>query len=534
MKRNLLIIVVGLVVFVVVYAFFFPESQLPIHISTRVVWEKAGIQNTSVGWSYFTTDIGIFEAESIDSKVMVTFLGFPKTPELPQDLTWGSPQLTEYGIGKIKGIAQVLRLKLVNGYTIWDGEWSYEENYEKTNTKIEDSSLKREKLSEYSVHIDDKYYEYFKSSESNVDNDLHPLIKGFIQSIRSDEVSIFDDLDYVSNVNRLKDNQSTGKEKIEPPFGKKPGARGCRIGDYDFVPTENGRIERIKDKIVTTVLDRSNMGLQAVPSKLTTDGKDVIVLLDSISEVFTPSFWVQIYGKRLEWKGDLVEARGDIKPVSITYYSGMILTLWQDGVLTGHSIEGYEMFHKKICDNPLDILATNDCVYLLTKIQLLGVNITQQETKLQVWPRIADLGAVHGKKSFSITVKCDDLPGISVKGQGLNLVSVTKDGDYAKIKLEVKTIGLPAFRQMSREVIIDSEGYHDVVPVLFTPFGKVRRFQVLSDSSIDTDTGEIFPIKIDGDSLKIKGIDDAGGELLWNKLTSETILLSPKPGGLLP
>ncbi len=516
-RRNLLIVLAGLVVFVAFYAIYFPQSQMPIHIESEVIWTPSNNLHIvdeviAIAPPFVATKTSLLRIE----KDSLSMADYPPQDLLPETLSWGDPS--------ILGIftdGQKVALQVAGGF--YELDWSTQ-NGPSGEWKFQETPGIQPKKTDPNWILKDGALTVKNESGKVIFKVTNPQ-ESWVEAIENGQISfLLGGQQYKAQDPRSKTNLIFPKTHIK-------GQRGVFMGVYEFVPTKDGRIEKILNGMVMAMLDRSNTGLQMVPSKLATDGESVFGLLSPIVKNVTPSYWVQKYDKALKWKGDLVPARGELKPVSIAFHGQMLLALWEDGFLIGYSLDGFEMFRVQVTEGlPLDMVSDGEQIYVLTSNRLLRLTMTIKESSLPIWPRVSNLGQVGDDKNFEITVVTKDLPLVTIKGSGIQLKSIEK-GENVKIMLTVSPFGLGAFMQHQAEVIIEAGSMREVVPVVFYPVGKAHRLKIVADLAIELSSGKSYKHEQSKEGLRIVGLETIGKtKTYWNRITSEAIVLDPAPG----
>ncbi len=518
-RRNLLIVLAGLVVFVAFYAIYFPQSQIPIHIESEVIWTPSNNLHIvdeviAIAPPFAATKTSLLRIEK-DSLVVADY---PPQDLLPETLSWGNPA--------ILGIftdGQKVALQVAGGFYELDwstqngpvGDWQFKETIKGLELPKVDLNwvLKEGELT-------------VKDNEGKAVFEVTKPQQSLIESISNGQVN------FVLGGHQYQATDSNSKADLFFLKYRSTGQRAVFIEPFWFSPVEHGRIAKSsEDGTVIIELDRSNTGLQMVPSKLATDGESVFGLLSPIVKNVTPAYWVQKYDKALKWKGDLVPARGELKPISIAFHGQMLLALWEDGFLIGYSLDGFEMFREQVTEGvPLDMVSDGEQIYVLTSNQLLRLTMTIKDSSLPIWPRVSNLGQVSDDKNFVITVVTKELPLVTIKGSGIQLKSIER-GENVKIKLTASPFGLEAFTIHQAEVIIEAGSMREVVPIVFYPVGKAHRLKIVADLAIDLSSGKSYKHEQGKEGLRIVGLETTGKtKTCWNRITSEAIVLDPAPG----
>lgn len=500
MKRNIILILIGLVIFTIIYALYFPNSREPITISTDIIWENPNISEEviSVCPPFFATERSLYKLQSEE----IIEIGYPKQPELPIDLKWGKPKILEL---HVKNNNPVLQVPL--GFYELADKWAF--------AKDIDGIGKNE----------DKRWSY-------IDNKLE--ITGDKEKIR-----IFDPKKGI--INRISGDKvffQIGTEKIESAVRNSEKEeiiyaqdgdfdRTLIIGKYSYKITGDGRVKRIIDGQVSAYLDRSFMGINITPLSLATEGENLIVLLQNLSNEIDNSTWVQIYDKEFKWKSDLVPLRGTNRPVSLCFIQSMIVTAWDDGFITGHSTQGHEIFRKHISDSILDIVADTNNLYILTSKYLLKATLFIKKTPLRIYPRFVYLGQISADTRFDLLIESDN-PVVTLRNSQLKILRIDKNGNYNKATFEINPNSLENFKQYEMEIIVEDDNSKEIVIVSFQNLGEIKHVTLFKDLALETKSGANYDYVISGDSIELDYPEKTENTLIKiNRLTSEAIILNP-------
>lgn len=481
-------IVIGLFVFVGVYAFVFPESQLPVRIRTNKVWQI----DHPLGQMLFQSDNFIISKNHIFSYSNNEWVNIGLPPidsrtELPMGLEWSEPSISmAYADGDVLYVAYS-SLKLTGMKTeiaIWDGRWTWR--------PVGENILKSLKL----------------------------LTPPEPVSARILELGV-------------KSKISWHSETIEidtPNITEQWVVHDARIDEYTYRIAGDGRIERIKDDIVTAVSSRDELDPFLIQADIIAGNESIYVLLENRSEMM-PRGWVHVLARDLSHKNFIVH-RHDHEPVSIALWNrDTLLTLWDDGVLSGYSTWGQEKFSFELCvGQPLDMISTGSMAYVLTDRDLLAVTPTARKAKVDVWPRVITLGTVREPYEFTLFIGSESMPTIQVKGDGVQLDQIMGHENGILATFSVDPHGLPAFSTVSGEILVETQSGHEVVPYSFVPSGSVREFKVFSDMLLDLETGEMLNFEYLGDgNISIDGIPSDTHEVYFDYFSGKVFLVTPRP-----
>ncbi len=498
MKKNIIPILIGLVIFTLIYALYFPNSREPIAIGTEIIWENPNISEEviSVCPPFFATQKSLYKLE--DSGIIE--IGYPKQPELPIDSRWGKPKILEL---HVKNNNPVLQVPL--GFYELAGNWIFSRDIDGIG-KNEDKNWN------------------FTNGKLEITGE---------QGI----ISIFDPKTGI--INKISDDKiyfKVGREKVEVAIrnsekkeiiyaSQEESERTIIIGDYSFKITTDGRIKRIVDGQVSAYLDRGFMGINIAPLSLATDGENLIVLLQNLSSEIDNSTWIQIYDKEFKWARDIVALRGTSRPVSLCYIHNMIITAWDDGFITGHSTQGHEIFRKYISEGILDIVSDTNCLYILTSKTLMKATLLVKETPLKIYPRFVYLGQISSNARFDLLIESDN-PLVTMKSPQLRLLNIERNDGKNKATFELNPEGMVKFKQYEMEAIIEDHNSKEIVIVYFQYLGVIKNITLFKDFALDAKTGKNYDYSISDDNIELNYSEKTGDtEIKINKLTSEAIIL---------
>ena len=462
-------IVVGLVFFAGVYAFVFPQSQMPVRISLTSITEKIPVK---AGEIY------------IDNEKIVTSSGktiqLPKTDQqLPEGLNWDNPQLTGFEEKDGKVFASFSG----NNFVLSDSKWT------KTDYLPSAAGI--------------------TNSVGFAGYSFVGLSKGMIQ-ISKTETLEFPVKDYDE------------KFELTLPISADHFV-GRKLGNFDFFPTspEVGRIIKVENGQIVAQLDRSRLDPQAVPTKVATDGKKIFAMIGGFGSLHKSFPRIQVYDTNLKFISQFANSRGDHEPVSIECLDPLVLLLWDDGLLEGYSGSGYLMFSQNVCKAGVDLMAADGELFILDATSIIVADISIVKPETPVWPRIVNYGPVTEEATTTITIKSKTEPTVMVKGINVSVIGKSKLEDMWSIQLLMKTEGLPAFETYSTEAIVEIGNFHEIVPVSFIPFGTVRKIKLFSEFAIDMETGK---------KLEMSDFSSMVGRLYADPIVGQAILLTPAPG----
>jgi len=442
MKKTLPWLIAGLVVFVTLYAFIFPESQLPVRIKTEVLWNV----NTPTGEIFYefenftVTATGAFEKIN-DEWGNIGLPEFPERAELPAGLSWSDPVIT--GVNVFDGDLTIAFPN--NKSAVWDGSWKWEIN---PNKKLD-----------------------FEIPLKNQEESISEILK-------------------IGSTSKLSFGEKT-ISAITPEIISDWEKSDIQIGKYIYKITEDGRIERIREELVTAISDRTELDPFVVPKSFVADGKNLFVLMKSLTDK-NPEKWVQVLSSNLQAVDSIISNRNSQRPVSICLWNtDTLLVLWNDGVLSGHTLWGQGKFQFQICqNNPLDMVSAGENIFVLTNSNLLRITLSTRDSDIDVWPRILRLGNISEKKEFSVYIGTDSVPRIQVKGDGIELVSIMGKREGMLATFSISPSGLSAFSEQAGELLVETESGHEIVPYSFVPFGSVDELRIFSDGLLNLETGE--------------------------------------------
>lgn len=473
MKKSYywILVVVGLIVFTAVYSLVFPQSQMPVRLTKRGVCASYVPQKGNVycGNWFIINDKG----KRID---------LPQTSaKLPDGLRWDKPNLVNYE--EDNGI--VYATLLDNTYAFDGKSWTKTDKKEASGINIEKSGFEGKRF-------------------GSVKNGKIELV----DATHNGNVTKYavNDSVHVDDFNLLRDSE---------------GYSGVQIGSDEYYLTEPsiGRIRWFSNG-KETLLDRSYLEAQAVPGDIATDGKFIYAMLSDYGNSRGKFARVQVYDKKLEYVREFAPSRENAVPAAIDCYKSMILLLWSDGLLETYSLDGNLLASWSFGDSGVD-LASNDNDLLVvddTKIEL--VNITVVKPEMPVWPRIVTLGPIRGTAKTSIVVKSKTQPVVTVKGENIEVDKITIKNGMWQIDISVKTEDLPAFESRNAELALDIDNVHEIVPITFVPYGKVRKIQIFEKFAFDRESGG---------SISLDKLSDYG-KVVKNEYSNQAFILSPNPG----
>jgi hypothetical protein len=500
MKKNITLVAIGLVIFTIIYALYFPNSREPITINTEIIWENPNIseQVISICPPFFATDKSLYKVQ--DKNIIQ--IDYPKQPELPIDLEWGKPKVLEL---YIRNNNPVLQIPL--GFYEFADSWTFSRDIDNIG-KNEDKNWS------------------FVNNRLEIANDGQKIMifdpqTGAINKISGDKV-------FFSLGAESLEATTRNPEKEEIVFAQDANSRRTvTIGNYIFKITEDGRIKRIVDDQVSAYLDRSFMGINITPLLLTTDGENLVVLLQNLSSEIDNSIWVQIYNKEFKWISDLVPLRGTSRPVSMCYIHKMIVTAWDDGFITGYSTQGHEVFRKYVSEGILDIVADTNNLYILTSKSLLKSRLFIKDTPLKIYPRFVYLGQVSSDTKFDLLIESKN-PILTVKNHELKLLNLERGDFYNKATFELNTKDLEKFKKHELEIIVEDQNSKEIVIVNFFNLGKIKHITLFKDFAIDTKRGINYEYLISKDNIDLNYLEKTEStQIKMNKLTSEIMIFNP-------
>lgn len=475
MKRLYWILVLaGLVIFVAVYAFVFPQSQMPIRlVKLGQCASFVPPQDSIYNGNWFVIDSA---GHKID---------LPQTEaKLPEGLRWDKPKLLGFNI--------------TNGYA-------------------------------YATLLDKTYMFDSKSwlltneqKESNMIIDQMGFIGKRIVSATNGTLKLTD----LSRSGKLLEISLSNRIKIDNfslPIDTK-GFIGVQSGSDKFYLTEPniGRIRKVYDK-AEKLLDRSQLEAQAIPSDLATDGKQIFVMLSDYGNSTGCYPRIQVYDKNLEFIREFAKSRTKAKPAAIEFFKSMVLLLWDDGLLEAFSADGNILASWKFGVSGVDLVSVGDILLVMDETSIEAVSITVVKPNMPIWPRIVSLGLINGTQKTSIFVKATLQPTVAVKGQNLTVEKIANQNGIWKIDLTIRTAGLPAFETYKADLVLDIDQTHEIVPIYFVPFGEVREFYIFGDRAVNMNTGENI------ETVSLEGL----GKVITNEYTNQAFVLSPPPGQLI-
>lgn len=499
MKKNIMLILIGLIVFTIIYAIYFPNSREPISINIDVLWKNPNIcENVlSICPPFFATDRSLYRFDDFK----IDDIGYPSEPDLPAGLDWVKPAILDL---HTKNGNPVLQVPL--GFYEFSNQWIFHRDI--TETRKEDDN--KWKFEDQQLVIGD--------AEKKIE--ISNPEKGLITRIEGDR--IFFKLD-----KQKLDSQIKNSEKKDIVFvDENESIKNTMIGQYSYQITDDGRIKRIIDGQVSAYLDRSFMGMNIAPLSITTNGEYLIILLQNLSSEIDNSTWVQIYNKDLKWNADIVSLRGKSRPVSICFFKKMIITAWDDGFVTGHSINGQEIFQKYIEDGILDMATDESSLYILTSKTLLKSILFVKDTQMNIYPRFAHLGQISSKINFDLEIESEDDPLVTLKNPQIRIISKNKQNKSHKVTFELDPLGLEKFHEYEMEIIIESGKSKEIVIVYFQYLGAYHEITLFRDFALDTKTSIEYDYSILKNNIDLVLKDKTSQEeIVINKLTSQAFIL---------
>lgn len=470
MKRAWIWILVGLVVFAGIYAFVFPQSQMPVRIS---------LQKLDVRYIPKSDEFYVDNEKLITSKGETILLPEPYG-QLPEGLSWDMPIIDGYEEkdGKIY-------VSFNGNAYVWDGAWQATDYKPKP-------------------HNDYVQKDYSTFNFIGIENATLKLesADGEKLGFNLDKIGAVADFSPVTNAGRIK---------------------GVNVNGNLFFPTDptDGRIEKVVDGKLVAKLDRSRFDPQAVPLFVASDGKSVFTSVWYIGSQEKPMSSIQVYDLDLKYMTEFGDYRFGKRIRGFGYFNSMILTLWDDGLLEGFSTSGFLMFSQKIADECTGMMVAGDKVFVKgnTWVGLLDITVVKPETP--VWPRILDIGLINRETTQTVTIIAKSEPTVQIKGTNVTIIGNSKLGDTWRIQLLANPVGLRAFENHSCELIVEMGKVHEIVPITFTPYEKARRFYWIGGFAIDA---------VSGERLDSKAIDKLPGKKIENRFSREIIMLSPEPG----
>ncbi len=470
MKKSLLWVLCGLVVFAAIYAFVIPDSNMPVRVKVEKTWQ---IDNP-------ISDI-IFESENYKISQNSIFqrkdegwenIGYPNgnfSDRLPEGLSWPKPEILF--AGELDG---TLFLKF-SGEKVatFKNSWGYEVK----NTKIEFTPVKQ----------------------------LERTSSGEIIEIDGNICFKFSDFE----------------KRIETMVEKTKIKKNTEI----YQITDDGRIKNTETDGLSS---RDNFDPFLVPTKIIQTEDSVFALMQSTSN-HSPKNWVYTFSKDLELTGKIVKNKQSY-PIDFTLWENeTILIIWDNGLLSGHTLWGQEKFQFEITKKlPLDMAVAGEQLFVLTNEECLSLTLTSRKPEVEVWPRILNLGNISESSIHSVFIKTDNFPRVAIKGKGISIKSISEENDGFLAKIEVDPKGLPAFKKISGELLIETGKNHEVVPYIFFATGKIKKYRIFSNQLLDLDTGEFTSYTIDNEKLLIENMPE-DSKTYTDYLSGYVFLLSPSP-----
>jgi hypothetical protein len=502
MRKNWWVLLVGLVVFTAVYAIYFPQSQKPLRLSVDAIWKAKWPAEIVLASAkpFIATEKAVYK---VDGDTLQR-IDYPVQPELPQGLSWGKPNILSMSVYDGELVLQLKNGFLRHSRSQWMSFEQTEDVGISDGWEIVDGTVKI-------------------GGESGIV--IGKPGSGHIEKIEKEKVFF----QIQGKKFEVADDRNSQNKVFSPPLSDDGELRGVVVGKNTFMPTKDGRISITTDGKETGIIDRANLGLDIVPAKIASDGKTIYVMTRAIYGS-SPSFWVQAYdAKEFKWKGELVASSGS-KPVSIGFCSGMIVVLFDDGLLSFYNKEGFSLFSEKVCGSPLDMVSVGETIYILSPDSLLSIAVTQKSAQNRIWPRMVDLGNVDGETRFRIGVKAKDTPNFVIKGDFIKLDSIEKREGYYAINLVARTKGLVSFEEYEADIIIESGIFREIVPVKMVASPRITKLEVFEDVAIDVIAGKSYKAEIEGETLKLDMELPESGEIIYDPLTSSAFVLDVRRG----
>lgn len=499
MKKNIMLILIGLIVFTIIYAIYFPNSREPISINTDILWKNPNIcENVlSICPPFFATDRSLYRFDDFK----IDDIGYPSESELPAGLDWAKPAILDL---QTKSGNPVLHVPL--GFYELSNQWGFYRDITETIKKTD----KKWKFENQQLVIGDDEKKIEISNPG----------KGLITKILGDRIF------FQIGEQKLEAQIKNSEKKDIVYVDESESIKNIRIGQYSYQITEDGRIKRIIDGQVSAYLDRSYMGMNITPLSITTNGEYLIILLKNLSSEIDNTTWVQIYNKDLKWNADLVSLRGKSRPVSICFFKKMIITAWDDGFITGHSIEGQEIFQKYIENGILDTATDESSFYILTSKTLLKSTFFVKETQMNIYPRFVYLGQISSKIIFDLEIESEDDSLVTLKNSQISIISKDKQNKSNKVAFELDPLGLEKFQEYEMEIIIESGKSKEIVVAYFQYLGTYQEITLFRDFALDTKTSLEYDYSILKNNIDLILKDKTSqDEIVINKLTSQAIIL---------
>lgn len=471
MKKYWILVVVGLVVFTVVYSLVFPQSQMPIRLTRLGLYASYLPQKNHVycGSSYI-----------IDETGLRTELPVP-TAKLPEGLRWDKPKLTSYE----NKDGRIYATLLDDTYSFDGKHWTKTEFKFNHNVSIDETGFEGKRISSVKDGV-------IKMIDSGHNGGAFQLTVN--QSVHIEDFSLLSDSD---------------------------GYSGVKVGvdEYYLTKPDNGRIRKVSGG-KETLLDRSHLEAQAVPGDIATDGKLIYVMLSDYGNSIGQFARIQVYDLKLEFVREFAPSRENAVPAAIEFYNSMILLLWNDGLLESYSIEGNLLASWNCGVTGVDLASTGNNLLIMDSSSIELTSITVVKPEMPIWPRIVTLGPIKGTAKASIAVRSKTQPSVTVKGKNIEVEKITNQKGLWKIEISIKIDGLPAFETYYSELALDIDDTHEIVPISFIPYGRVRKVQIFEKFALDLDNGE---------NIELDKLDDFG-MVIKNEFSNQAFILYPNLG----
>lgn len=473
-KHYWMLVLAGLIAFVTLYAFVFPQSQMPIRLAklgqcASFVPPKGSLY---IGNWFVIDDTG-------------NRMDLPQPmAKLPEGLRWDRPKVASYH--KSNG---TLYATLLDKTYMFDGkQWSPSMMPLTADAILDDKGFYGKRI----VAVKDGRI-ILSSSLGNSGQITIPI---------------------------------TGRPKINDfmlPVDPQ-GFPGISIGRNKYYLTEPsvGRIRKESSGILK-LLDRSQLEAQAIPTDMTTDGKEIFVLLSDFGNSIGNYSRIQVYDKNLEYVREFAKTRTKAKPAAIEYYKSMVIVLWDDGLLESYSPEGNLLCSWTFGTSGVDLASVGDTLLFMDETTIEAVSINVVKPNMPIWPRIVSMGLVDGIQKTSIFIKATSEPKATVKGDNVSIEKISNQKGIWKLDMTINTQGLSAFVSHNAELALDIDQTHEIVPISFVPFGEIKEFYIFGDKAIDMDNGN---------KISVDGLEKLG-KVIVNEFTNQTFILSPPPGKLI-
>ncbi|NTU61715.1 MAG: hypothetical protein HGA95_05290, partial [Caldiserica bacterium] len=449
----------------------FPQSQMPIRLTRLGLCASYLPQKNHVycGSSYI-----------IDETGLRTELPVP-TAKLPEGLRWDKQKIINYE----NKDGRIYATLLDDTYSFDGKHWTKAEFKFNHNVSIDETGFEGKRISSVKDGV-------IKMIDSGHNGGVFQLAVNL--SVHIEDFSLLRDSDVYSGVE-------------------------VGVDEYYLTKSDNGRIRKVSGG-KETLLDRSHLEAQAVPGDIATDGKLIYAMLSDYGNSIGQFARIQVYDLKLEFVREFAPSRENAVPAAIEFYNSMILLLWNDGLLESYSTEGNLLASWSYGVSGVDLASTGNNLLIMDSSSIQLTSITVVKPEMPVWPRIVTLGSIKGTAKTNIAVRSKTQPSVTVKGKNIEVEKITNQKGLWKIEISIKIDGLPAFETCYSELALDIDDTHEIVPISFIPYGRVRKVQIFEKFALDLDNG---------DNIELDKLDDFG-MVIKNEFSNQAFILYPNLG----